>query len=152
MMTFKHCFTKIGDRYDREQSKSERPADAATEPEARTGRPARWPVEAWSAESAAEPEARTGRPARRPAKVMSSSEIQNPRFQPGVFICRGCLSRVGTMRSSLPRSMTSGRRLLEKALAVLQLFGVSTQRGILNLRLDVCSWPKDGVIGRPACG
>ena len=39
------------------------------------------------------------------------------------------------MRSSLPRSMTSGRRLLEKALAVLQLFGVSTQRGILNLRL-----------------
>ena len=45
------------------------------------------------------------------------------------------------MRSSLPRSMTSGRRLLEKALAVLQLFGVSTQRGILNLRLDVCSWP-----------
>jgi len=72
---------------------------------------------------------------------MSSSEIQNPRFQPGVFICWGCLSRVGTMRSSLPRSMTSGRRLLEKALAVLQLFGVLTQRGVLNLRLDVCSWP-----------
>ena len=46
------------------------------------------------------------------------------------------------MRSSLPRSMTSGRRLLEKALAVLQPFGVSTQRGILNLRLDVCSWPE----------
>ena len=45
------------------------------------------------------------------------------------------------MRSSLPRSMTSGRRLLEKALAVLQLFGVLTQRGVLNLRLDVCSWP-----------
>ena len=73
---------KIGDSYDPELCKSERTADSAAEPKARTGRPTRRPAEARSADPAAEPKART----RRSAEVMLFRE-KNPRLRPGVFIC-----------------------------------------------------------------